>query len=257
MQGYSRNIIWKSQTQKSKILQIYRKGLEYALVSDNYEQCNEFVLCKDFLQDIIFATIHNKKIQIYNFEFDPKIDFKPSLKKIRLLVTNSSDKKFRKKIFNSLNLVNKVEKQLDIPNSIVRNCNNPPEQYKDCGVFLFEGHKRWLNSPPMLSFYTLLIRIGFNHKPENSYKQTIEDTLLGNLKPYQKKDVIWLKQAQLGIEKIEKLGDKSIFFRNIKSNYPDFPINDIHNCLGITGFSCDIQEKLKGNKVTVPGWHKE
>lgn len=254
MAVHKRTIIWKNP-QGQKILQIYKKGLEYALVSEDYEQCNEFVWCKDFLQDIVYSSLREKSIEIYNFKYNPTIDSKPYLKKIRLLVTNSSDKTFRKKIKNTLSFINQVEETFGIKNSIVRECKNPPLEYTKCGVWLFEGDKRWINSPPMLSLYSLFIRVGFSHQEGNYYKQTIEDILLGKIQPYQKKDVIWLKHAEKGIQKIEKFGDKKIFSKNIKNNYPDFAVSEIHNNLGITGFSSDIEEQSRGNKVLVPRWH--
>lgn len=59
----------------------------------------------------------------------------------------------------------------------------------------------------------------------------------------------------MGIEKVIRIGDRKIFHRDIKDNYPNLDIDVIHNQLGIAGFSSDIQDKLKGRSVAVPYWH--
>ena len=134
----------------------------------------ELVLFFAIAGHIVFAKIYDKPISNYNFKYDPKEKPKPYLEKIRLLTTNSSNNKFSKKITNSLDFINQLEDILGIKKSILRECNNPPEEYTKSGIWFFEGHKRWINSPPMLSLYSLFIRIGCNHKKGNSYKTTIE-----------------------------------------------------------------------------------
>ena len=57
---------YESGCKNSNVLQIYKKGLEFAFVSDNYEQCHNFILCKDFLQDIVYSNINEKTINIFN-----------------------------------------------------------------------------------------------------------------------------------------------------------------------------------------------
>lgn len=254
-EGYKRYINWKKDT-RAEIYQIYSKGMEFAFLSADNEQCNQFIWCKDFLQDMIYACLHEKWIDIYQFKYSPYTDPQPCMDKIRLLVANANDSKFRKKIPNSLDLVNQVEERLGIKKSILRECWLPPENFRKSGVWLFEGSKRWLNSPPMLSFYSLLIRVGCVHTVGVSFEKTIDDVINGDIKSYQKKDALWLKHAKPGIEKILRIGDRRIFFRSIKENYPNYlHIDVIHNQLGITGFSADMQDKAKGRSVAVPYWH--
>lgn len=249
--GYKRHIDWKKNP-SVKIWQIYKQGIEFAFLSNEGQQCNQFVWCKDFLQDMIYATLHNKTIDIYQFKYDPNHDPQPCLKKIRLLVANANDSKFKIKIFNSLDMINQVEEKLGIKKSIVRECWLPPEKYKKSGVWLFEGSKRWLNAPPMLSLYSLLIRVGFAHKIGTNFEKTIEEVANGQLKPYQKRDATWLKHARPGIEKILRIGDRKIFFRDIKNNYPAAKkVDVIHNRLGINSFANEMQNQ----STTVPYWH--
>ena len=255
VEGHNRHIDWITNKQ-SRILQIYSKGLEYALASADFRQCHPFIWCKDFLHDVVYATLNKQPIEIYKFKFDPKKDPIPCLDKIRLLITNAKDRNFAKKIPDVLDFINQVENHLKIKKSIVRQCANPPEAYKKTGVFLFEGSRRWLQAPPMLSLYSLLLRVGFTHTAGVPFKKTITDIIAGELKPYQKKDKDYLKEVSLALEKILRLGDRKIFNRKIQSNYPsNLDIDLIHNRLGIVGFSTDVLHKAIGWHVIVPSWH--
>jgi hypothetical protein len=255
MEGYKRYIKWKPSSQSAQIHQIYSKGLEFALVSENDEQCHNFVWCKDFLHDIIYATLNNRAIDIYQFKYNPEYQPKPCLSKIRLLIANSKEKRLFKKIPACIDFLNQFEDTLNIKKTIVRECWKPPEQYT--GVFLFEGSKRWLQAPPMLSLYSLLIRVGFVHTIGNSFAETIQGVKEGEIKPYQKYDKTWLNGIDLALDKLFKYGDRRIFSRNIRENYPsNIDIEQIHNYLGIIGFSSDIMTiNWKDIRPLVPYWH--
>ena len=256
MEGYYRYIDWKPVSASAKILQIYSKGLEYALVSDDYKQCHPFVWCKDFLHDAIYATINNKWVEIYKFRFDPSKDPLPCMSKIRLLLTNSKDKKFAEKIPAVLDFINQIEERLKIKKTIVRKCWLPPESYRKAGVFMFEGSRRWIQAPPMLSLYSLLLRVGFCHTAGDSFEKTLEGIKSGKIKPYQKKDGHWFKNTEPAFEKILRLGDRKIFDRNMQLNYPsNLDVDSIHNKLGIIGFATDMVYKSIGESVIVPHWH--
>ena len=248
--------MWKPLPSNYKILQIYTKGLEYALVSSSFEQCHPFVWCKDFLQDVIYSTVNQKAIKIYNFEFNPNQDPNPSMYKVRLLLANTKDKSFANKIPHVLDFINQVEDHLKIKRTTVRRCASPPSGYEKYGVFLFEGNKRWLQAPPMISLYSLLLRVGFSHITGRNFLDTFEGVKSGEIKAYQKKDSTWLAGTDPAFKKILKTGDRKIFHRDIKHNYPKhMTIDSVHNFLGIIGFSSEISWKSKGNSTLVPFWH--
>lgn len=251
-----RHIQWLEPKINEKILQIYSKGVEFALVSENYEQCHSFVWCKDFLHDAVYSTLNNKPIEIYRFKFNPTINPNPCLKSIKLLLANSKDKKFKEKIPACLDFINQIEEQMKIKKTIIKECDNIPNIYKNSGVFLFEGSKRWIQAPPMISLYSLLLRVGFSHIKGTSFKDTIDGIYSKAIKPYQKNDRKWLMDSELALEKILRLGDRKVFYRNIKENYPNkFTIDIVHNKLGIIGFSTDILLSLAGASVVFPSWH--
>jgi len=252
---YKRNIDWMRKDPSAHFLQIYTKGLEFALVSDKNEQVHQFVLCKDFLHDVIFSCLHNICFDIYKFVYDP--DTMPSvcLRKMKLLVTNSSDKKFRNKIKNALEFLNKFEDLLRMPRSTVRECKNPPSEYERCGVYLFEGNRRWLQAPPMVSLYTLLLRIGFSHVSGYSFWQTVDGLKNKSIKPYQRKDAKWIRVVEPALNKIVRLGDKNIFYKNIRLNYPrNMHMETIHNHLGILNFAHDMA--CHESSITMRYWHR-
>jgi hypothetical protein len=254
--AYKRSIFWHPVSNSNKILQIYNKGLEFALVSNEYEQCHPFVWCKDFLHDVVFSTVHNKAFDLYKFQYDPSISPKACLRETRVLVTNSKDKKLSENVYSCLEFLNQVEDRFKIPRTKLRECSNCPKEYK-YGVFLFQGNKRWLQSPPMLSLYTLLIRTGFSHLVGTSYLTTINMIKQGHLKPYQSKDAKWLSDMEPAMYKILRLGDRKIFYKDIKRNYPlSISIETIHNKLGIMGFASDMIMKAVGQNVYVPYWHR-
>ena len=239
-----------------KILQVYSKGVEFALASDNFEQCHPFVLCKDFLHDVVFSTVHNKKFDIYRFFYDPSKNPKACLRELRLLVTNAKDSKLARRVDACLDFVNQIEDSLGMKRTRVRKCLDAPQEYRH-GVFLFQGSRRWLIAPPMISLYSFLVRIGLSHQPGTSYNTTISLIKNGLLKSYQPKDSKWLADIEPAIHKLIRHGDKKIFYRSIERNYPErFLIDRIHNCLGIKSFATDMRLKAAEHPTTFPYWHR-
>lgn len=251
---YKKNIKWMPISGVQKALQVYAKGIEYALVSDKNEQCHPFVWCKDFLHDVVYASVNKRSFEVYKFKYDPKASPNPSLKKLKILVTNSKDKKLQNKVPDCLDFINQIESFLNMEFTNVKDCCNPPSGYEK--VFLFIANKRWINSPPMLSLYSLFIRIGFSHEIGDNFLTTLEKIKLNVIKPYQRYDKKWLLEIQTALDKIFKIGDKKIFSKDIKKNYPsDMVIDTVHNRMGIIGYANDIRLKSKNLPVTVPIWH--
>jgi len=257
LKTYKRNIVWYNEPNSYTILQIYKKGLEYALVSDKYQQCHQFVWCKDFLHDVVHATVNNFGFELYGFLYSPLNDPKPCLKEIRLLISNSKDKKLASLIPSCVDFLNQIEARIKMSKTIVRKVANPQCDRKKTGVFLFQGNSRWLMSPPMLSLYTWLIRIGLCHKIGTSFKETIKALKEKTISPYQVKDAQWIKDCEVALHKIIRLGDKKIFYRDIKMNYPEsLNIDEVHNRLGILSYSFDIIVHSLKQKVPIPYWHR-
>jgi hypothetical protein len=233
------------------IAQVYSTGLEYAFCTLDYKQHLPWVYCKDFLHDAVYSFLHGTNLSIYGYQYDPKSQPAPNLKRMRLLVANKSDNDFGSKIENVVDFVNQVEKDLKIP-SFTRafKCVDPPEVYKTCGVYMFSGSHHWLLSPPMISLFTLSVRAGFVHTKGNPYKQTIDSIIAGQIPSYQTADVLQLKTAKVGLERLVRDGYQTVFGNDMKANYPPgIAIGTMHNNFGIVSFSKEL------TKTHVPAWH--
>lgn len=251
-----KRVVWPEVTNDVKILQIYSKGLEFAVLSDNYEICHPLVWCKDFLHDVVHSTLTGKEFLLYRLKYNPNINPKACIKEARLIVANARDGRMNKKIDACLDFIHQIEDKLKIPRSKVRKCLNPTLNYTQNNVFIFQGHKRWIFAPPMLSLYALLIRVGFAHKIGYDYKTTIQYIKDGIIKPYQSKDSRWVREVEPALDKIIRLGDKKIFYKDMRLNYPSSMIVDtMHNRMGIVGYAHDMVAKLTNSPVIMPYWH--
>ena len=246
---HKKKILWFSETQH--LSQALGSGLEYAFVSDDYKQCCPFVLCKDFLHDAVYNRIHATKKSIYGYHCSSKEGHPPiDLEKMRVVLANSSDRKMREKIPNCLEFMHQVEKHLKMSLTVARECASPHPKYSGGGIWLFESTKRWLSSPPMVSLYTLLIRVGFSHPIGADFQSTIDKIIHYSLKPYQYEDRGRLVGGKEGLNYILEHGDRKIFYSDIKKNYPRVKINFLHNDMGIMGFS------RGSTKDIIPYWHR-
>jgi hypothetical protein len=134
----------------------------------------------------------------------------------------------------------------------VKEVNNPPKQYAKSGIFLTEGSSRWMNSPPMISMYSLLLRCGCAHISGNDCMDTINGIINGKVKAYQRDDASQLKGALPGIELILKLGYRPFFYIDTAKNYPkETYIDTMHNSAGIVGFSSGFSRQI------CPYWHRK
>ena len=266
-----RQVKWHPKNRR--LIQIPKKGIEYAFVSEDYQQIHQLVWCKDFMQDAIYGQVNQKPVSIYGFKYDPALDPPLYMKKTRIMVANWHDANFGLKICNCLEFLNEVESHLKMSRTTINKCSGVPVVYKKSGVWLLEGSKRWMKSPPMMSLYTLLIRIGLVHQSGDNFKKTIRLIKSGAIKPYNwKKDKVndlsgkvthydndrdFLRIGNRAISKILKHGDRKLFFRDIQNNYPkknkrgySFCTHHLHECCGLVGFS------KKETELEFPHWHR-
>ena len=245
---YKKMVKWYER--KAALNQIFQRGLQFALVSKDGQQVTPFVLCRDFLQDAIQAYLNKTKRSIYGFTYDAATDIPISLDRTRLVIANSDDKDLKTKLPNCLEFLHQIEDQLKLPHTRLRECQNPPKKYARGGVWYLEGSGRWMKSPPMISFYTLMIRVGMLHPLGDPFMQTINNICSGMLKPYQAEDRDRVIGGKDGIKQILEKGDRSIFNKKIEENYPpNIEVGIMHNSCGIVGFS------RGSTKSNFPKWH--
>lgn len=261
-----RKVEWHPKTLKG-ISQIPKDGMEFAYVSEDYKQVHQLVWCKDFMQDTIFGSLHNTPFEIYGFKYDPAKNPAICKDKTRIMVCNWRDQEFEQKLLmNCKEFLHGIEKRLKMKNTIFEKCVNPPPIYRRSGVFIIEGSRRWMIAPPMISLYTLLIRIGMVHPIGQNVAQTLAQIYDGSLSPYNWKpdrNTKWgeihddndsdnLQNGWNGLNTILRVGDRKIFHRSIQENYrKNISIYTIHDDCGLGGFSNGYTEN------DFPHWHRE
>jgi hypothetical protein len=237
---------------ESQLNESIKSGPELAFVSPNFEQSTPFFRCKDYLQDAVFNFLNKSDKKLYGFQYDPAVDPPLSFDKTRIIATNSLDFDMSFRIEGSLDFLNQLEKQLKMQPTKIFRCQEPPLKYIRPDVWLYSGSNRWMNSPPMISMYGLMIRVSMNHKLGTDFQKTINGIIDEKIEPIQAVDQFRLKQSIDGIEKIIKIGDRRLFFQRKEDNYPsNLTLSSVHNKLGIVSFSLNFSEKF------IPYWHRK
>lgn len=244
-------IAWKSRwTSFGSIAQVYSRGPEYCFISPRWRQCHDFVFCKDFLQDAVMAHLHGERASIFGFSYDPRWNAPLCAESTRIAVANASDPKFLASANASLEFVNHYAARLKLKRTVLRTVANVPSRYSRGGVVVFDGSPMWMNAPPMLSMFALLLRVGMTHQSGEDPAATTRKVLEG--RQYQTNDMTQLRMAQAGIEKITKLGYRKFFFIDPKKNFPKgTPISTMHGLSGIVAFSNG------SSRSVVKYWHRK
>jgi hypothetical protein len=256
----TREVTWHPKTKK--LAQIANEGLEYAFVSKDYRQIHQLVWCKDFMQDAIHGHINKSATHIYGFSYDPKLDPPISMDRTRIMITNWKDAEFGEKVQKRvLPLLHEVEDILGISHTVVEKCAKIPPRYGRSGVWLLDSDKKWMKAPPLISFYTLLIRIGMMRQEGDNLEETLRKFRDGEVTSYysenRDQDKEQVEGAESGIKKILKHG-LTLFNRTMNANYPKVQnakgkwvsIYTIHDRAGIVAFS------RKTTKDLFPHWHR-
>lgn len=238
---------------KARVSQVYNRGLEYAFVSKNWKQIHQLVYCKDFLQDAIFAFLNKKRVSIYSFIYDPTVHLPIYLQRTRLLVSDWRDKTFPNRIEACEEFLHQFEKLLNIRSkTVIMRVKSPPSQYKKAGAWIFDASKRWQQSPPMISLYSLLIRLGLSHVPGAGFFETLDGIVNGKISTNQTDDVGYLRQVRQTIDTLVRHSDQKIFGKEILPNYENTKIGvyDMHNNCGVGGFTKGL------TRNHFPKWHE-
>lgn len=247
-----------------KLSEIYSGGLQMALCSPpdengEYQKATAFVTCKDFFQDAVQGFLTGEEVDVYDFTYNPKTSPPLSLDRVRILIANTLDKDMESKIENVLDFVGQFEKRIHLLRTKAYKCETTPEKWKKSGVFMFEGSSRWMQAPPMLSLYTLLLRCGFCHTKGEDFDKTCNAIITGKISPIGNKekrqsgcyDDIYLRDSQTGIKAIVEHGYARLFYKDVKRNFPaTLHANCMHDRCGIVGFS---QKKTKSD---IPYWYR-
>jgi hypothetical protein len=231
------------------ISQVYSSGVQFCFVSEENKQCHSLVYCKDFLQDAIMAQINNCSVSIYGFDFDPSKNPEVCLSKTKILITQKKDPIFSERVEGMLDFINQVCKKMKLKACKVSKTNVPSKIYEH--AYLVEGSSKWTNSPPMISMFSLFLRVGLAHKKGDDYLETIEKISTKKVEGYGRQDYSQLNAAKAAIEVILDKGYRKLFYIDTKKNFPKIDISSMHNCSGIGGLSSGSA------KAIVPYWNKK
>lgn len=237
---------------KSKsISQVYSSGMEYALLTDNFEMIHQPVYCKDFMQDAIAGFLHKKTMSIYGFSYNPKTNKPLCMKKTRLLIVNASDAEMQSKRKASKDFLNQIEKKLKMARTQIYKVKNPSNSYSKCGGLVYDGSSRWMFAPPMISLYTLLIRVSMVHTKGKDFMETINNLCNGSITGYQTSDKSQMSGAKKALSWILEKGDRNLFLKKRLDNYNQDSVSVMHNTLGIVSYA-------NGNsKGYFPYWYEK
>jgi hypothetical protein len=185
---------------------------EFTTVSENGTLVSIPTACKEFVLDHHSLAVNEKpQMIIYGGQEAPP---PPSLQQVLVYFSGKP-----KHVVNSEKLVHQFEDRLEIPHSLIYSTSF---EYG----YIFCGSLRWMIAPPMLSLYTLLIRLGYTVSDIDSIFTT---------KSLSATDDVILKSGGIeGIKKILKHGDKKIFGEDIKVNWP--PNNTYIHAWGVGVF---------------------
>lgn len=222
------SIKYKSMADSTSLYQSYHSGFEMAPLSEKGEQCIPFAYCKDYIQDVIWGTINKKSISIYGLDYDPTKNPLIDLEHLRLAVREkSTDKKdFFKQCQQALNFLNWFEEKLKM---------EPSKLFKtrSSGVFVFVADKNWMHAPPLISLYSLLLRMGMTYEGGDALKHFQEGPFLRSGDKAFGKSVMPVLEKKLFVKSREEL-----FAKEQAKNYPaDANSHCIHSSSGISAFA--------------------
>lgn len=188
-------------TKRFWIAQTYEKGLEYAFLSKDLKQCGPFVYCKEFLVDSVWATTNKKSIDLYGFYYSPYMDAPVDLEKCRVLLRHRTDGGFAKQIKPLVKFLNGIEKAFGFDKTKLQQVSNPPQEYnfnytnkESHPVYCLEGSKEWMQAPPMVSLYVLLMRCGMGYRSGDPMKY-LHDLSEGKAMSYSSRDNTYIRKS--------------------------------------------------------------
>jgi len=151
-------VVYKAVPKNKKLNEIYQKvAVEFAFarrVGENkFEQVHTFVLCRDFLHDVLRGVVTGEAIYIYGFKYFPRQQRFDATKTYLLFKFPAAIKEYQEHLERVMHLTGIFEKKLRIKRSKLYATQRE-------NVFLIVGSRSWISSPAMISLFSFLIRLG-------------------------------------------------------------------------------------------------
>jgi hypothetical protein len=218
--------------------QIYSSGLEFAFIGPEGIQCHSFAYCKDFLQDAIQATLHKKTSSIWGFSYDYKVNPPLDLENTRMAVRYKGRATLEEEVKNSVRFMNEIESELGFASTTVHDGG----KHANAQTYVFISDKKWMHAPPLISMYSLLLRVGLNYKDGGWLKHLEAGKFIGN------NDASYISTGIKGIKDIVKKKIENIFADKMEDNYPSsVSIGTMHDQSGIVAYSRGMSGALVQN----------
>ncbi len=188
-----------------KIAQTVWTGLQYSFLSEKGEQLSPFVFCKEFMMDTVWGEVNERSIFTYGFEYDYEKSPKVCLTETRFLLRNWEDQNFIENVNNCMRFLNQLEKQLKFnPSKAVQVTNAPKYFYREnVPVMFVSGDPKWMLSPPLLSLYTMLLRVGMTYEKGSAWL-FMRKLMSGKIRSYGKEDAWRLTNIYDAIKELVK-----------------------------------------------------
>ena len=197
-----------------------KHGLCYSFYVSN-KQCHQWVHCKDFLNDVVAATVNTcSPFSIYGLRV-PTIPI--SLKTCALLLKEEEPQMYSVKA--AIEFVN-------IVNDLV-GFNKTRVNSKVLPFYKTRGDKRWLHDPRLLSLYTLLLRLGLTY--DGSGEEFIAKIINSQIKTRYEPDFYSASDLHKAFEFVKTFD----YSTNIRLNYPQLTsinVFNFHHHSGITSW---------------------
>jgi hypothetical protein len=217
--------------------------VQFGFVSENASIVGRTHSCRDYLIDLLIRQINGA--DFYTLDYVHQLGPRVCLMQMRLSVIrrNIHDDDVER----TLDLVHQMEDLLNIrPRSMVRTLKFSDSNFGP--IMLWLGSKEWLIAPPMVSLYSLLIRVGQWHIVGNKWDQTWSDCIQTERSS---RDWTNLSSGRLGIDRLIGDGIVATFGTDIKRNYPLTEDHNTHGYYGLSSFTS------KSCKHLCPHWYKD
>lgn len=232
-------IDWNKHTVTSALPIYANSGFCAAFVSRDNKVQNDLAYSEQYLSGVMFGFLNKRAGALYGFsvtsntEIDLAITEEDSGKKTvkggkpimraarsgrtRLLLANPLIKNYANLAPNIADFIRQVEHTLGLDPSAIYNVANSVENVGDS--LLIVSSNVWMEAPPLLTLFALLLRTGESHKVGDSFLKTIMDIREGRTVPNRASDHgLWARVAPKFSEILNK-GYRPFFYVNPRKNY--------------------------------------
>ena len=177
------------------------------------------------MTDVLWATVNQEYVEIYGFEYDPRVHPSISIDPVYVVVRNKEveDAKFDKQIQQSCEFLHILEARLKFEPATVEKVEHP----NGGSVWMFTVDKRWIHASPLFSMLSLFLRVGCYYTGGGKLNNAIRE-----FKKVSHNDAGYLSSSRNMRHLIMKKG-LAIFAPKMEDNYPHEDVDTVHDCWGI------------------------